>query len=72
MDNKHWNIYETTKDIYENVIQKGETFSNDMGKIIQDELEKMKKQRDEWLKNHNNNNNNNNNEKTSITNNSNS
>ena len=66
MDNKYWNIYETTKDIYENVIQKGETFSNDMGKIIQDELEKMKKQRDEWLKNHNNN------EKTSITNNSNS
>lgn len=67
MDNKYWNIYETTKDIYENVIQKGETFSTDMGKIIQDELEKMKKQRDEWLKNHNNNN-----EKTSITNNSNS
>ena len=66
MDNKYWNIYETTKDIYENVIQKGETFSNDMGKIIQDELEKMKKQRDEWLKNHNNN------EKTSITDNSNS
>ncbi len=66
MDNKHWNIYETTKDIYENVIQKGETFSNDMGKEIQKELEKMKRQRDEWLKNHNNN------EKTSITNNSNS
>ncbi len=52
MDNKYWNIYETTKDIYENVIQKGETFSTDMGKIIQDELEKMKKQRDEWLKNY--------------------
>ena len=51
MDNKHWNIYETTKDIYENVIQKGETFSFDMGKEIQKELEKMKKQRDEWLKN---------------------
>ena len=67
MDNKHWNIYETTKDIYENVIQKGETFSNDRGKEIQKELEKMKRQRDEWLKNHNNNN-----EKTSITNNSNS
>lgn len=67
MDNKYWNIYETTKDIYENVIQKGETFSNDMGKEIQKELEKMKKQRDEWLKNHNNNN-----EKTNITNNSNS
>ena len=66
MDNKYWNIYETTKDIYENVIQKGETFSIDMGKEIQKELEKMKRQRDEWLKNHNNN------EKTSITNNSNS
>ena len=66
MDNKRCNIYETTKDIYENVIQKGETFSIDMGKEIQKELEKMKKQRDEWLKNHNNN------EKTSITNNSNS
>lgn len=51
MDNKYWNIYETTKYIYENVIQKGETFSNDMGKEIQKELEKMKKQRDEWLKN---------------------
>ena len=50
MDNKRCNIYETTKDIYENVIQKGETFSTDMGKIIQDELEKMKRQRDEWLK----------------------
>lgn len=64
MDNKYWNIYETTKDIYENVIQKGETFSIDIGKEIQKELEKMKKQRDEWLKN-------NNNEKTNITNNSN-
>ena len=51
MDNKRCNIYETTKDIYENVIQKGETFSNDMGKEIQKELEKMKRQRDEWLKN---------------------
>ena len=65
MDNKYWNIYETTKDIYENVIQKGETFSIDMGKEIQKELEKMKKQRDEWLKS-------NNNEETNITDNSNS
>lgn len=65
MDNKYWNIYETTKDIYENVIQKGETFSIDIGKEIQKELEKMKKQRDEWLKN-------NNNEETNITDNSNS
>ena len=65
MDNKRCNIYETTKDIYENVIQKGETFSIDIGKEIQKELEKMKKQRDEWLKS-------NNNEKTNITDNSNS
>ena len=66
MDNKKWDIYETVKNLYEDVIQKGETFSIDMGKEIQKELEKMKRQRDEWLKNHNNN------EKTSITNNSNS
>lgn len=65
MDNKRCNIYETTKDIYENVIQKGETFSIDIGKEIQKELEKMKKQRDEWLKS-------NNNEETNITDNSNS
>ena len=65
MDNKRCNIYETTKDIYENVIQKGETFSIDIGKEIQKELEKMKKQRDEWLKS-------NINEETNITDNSNS
>ena len=51
MDNKYWDIYETTKNLYEDVIQKGETFSYDMGEIIQKELEKMKKQRDMWLKN---------------------
>lgn len=51
MDNKKWDIYETVKKLYEDVIQKGETFSIDMGKEIQKELEKMKKQRDEWLKN---------------------
>ena len=51
MDNKKWDIYETVKNLYEDVIQKGETFSIDMGKEIQKELEKMKQQRDEWLKN---------------------
>ena len=51
MDNEKWDIYETVKNLYEDVIQKGETFSIDMGKEIQKELEKMKKQRDEWLKN---------------------
>ena len=65
MDNKRCNIYETTKHLYEDVIQKGETFSIDIGKEIQKELEKMKKQRDEWLKS-------NNNEETNITDNSNS
>ena len=65
MDNKKWDIYETVKNLYEDVIQKGETFSIDMGKEIQKELEKMKKQRDEWLKS-------NNNEETNITDNSNS
>lgn len=51
MDNKHWDIYETAKNLYEDVIQKGETFSIDMGKEIEKELEKMKRQRDEWLNN---------------------
>lgn len=51
MDSKYSKLYETAKHLYENVIQKGETFSNDMGKEIQKELEKMKRQRDEWLKN---------------------
>ena len=41
MDNKKWDIYETVKNLYEDVIQKGETFSIDMGKEIQKELEKM-------------------------------
>lgn len=47
--NKHfgWDFFEG---IYNETIRNGETFSNDMGKIIQDELEKMKRQRDEWLK----------------------
>ena len=65
MDNKRCNIYETIKDIYENVIKKGEIFSINIGKEIKKELEKMKKQRDEWLKS-------NNNEETNITDNSNS
>ena len=39
------------KNIYENTIQKGETFSYDMGKYIQQELEKMCWKREEWLKN---------------------
>ena len=66
MDKKNkdfgWDFFEG---IYNETIRNGETFSHDMGKIIQDELEKMKKQRDEWLKS-------NNNEETNITDNSNS
>ena len=52
MDKKNkdfgWDFFEG---IYNETIRNGETFSHDMGKIIQDELEKMKRQRDEWLKN---------------------
>ena len=47
-NNYGWDFFEN---IYNNTIKKGETFSSDMGKEIQKELEKMKKQRDEWLKN---------------------
>ena len=47
-NNYGWDFFEN---IYDSKIKKGETFSFDMGKEIQKELEKMKKQRDEWLKN---------------------
>ena len=50
MDSKYSKLYETTKHLYEDVIQKGKTFTSDMGEEIQKELEKMKKQRDEWIK----------------------
>lgn len=52
MDSKYSNLYETTKHLYEDVIQRGKTFTSDMGEEIQKELEKMKKQRDEWIKSH--------------------
>lgn len=42
-----WDFFE---DIYENTLKKGETFSHDMGEEIKKELEKMYKQREEWLK----------------------
>ncbi len=45
--NYGWDFFE---DIYNETIRKGQTFSYDMGEIIQEELEKMKRQRDEWLK----------------------
>ena len=43
-----WNFFEN---IYENTLQKGETFSKEMGEEIKKEIEKMLKQREEWLKN---------------------
>lgn len=46
--NYGWDFFE---DIYENTLKKGETFSHDMGEEIKKELEKMYKQREEWLKN---------------------
>jgi len=43
-----WDFFE---EIYENNIRKGQTFSYEMGEVIQQELEKMQKQKEEWLKN---------------------
>lgn len=48
IDNLGWNFFE---DIYENVLKKGKTFSDDMGDVIQKELEKMQKQKEDWIKN---------------------
>lgn len=45
--NYGWDFFE---DIYENTLKKGQTFSYEMGEHIKTELEKMKHQRDEWLK----------------------
>lgn len=45
-------VYDMAKYLYEDVLQKGETFSIDMGREIEKELEKLKKQREEWLKKH--------------------
>lgn len=45
--NYGWDFFE---DIYENTLKKGQTFSYEMGEHIKMELEKMKHQRDEWLK----------------------
>ena len=45
--NYGWDFFE---DLYENTLKKGQTFSNEMGDVIQQELEKMYRQREEWLK----------------------
>lgn len=45
--NYGWDFFE---DLYENTLKKGQTFSNEMSDVIQQELEKMYKQREEWLK----------------------
>lgn len=46
--NYGWNYFE---DIYENVMKKNITFSNEMGEHIKKEIQKMYEQREEWLKN---------------------
>lgn len=46
--NYGWDFFE---DIYENTLKKGQTFSNDMGEIIQQELQRIYKEREDWLKN---------------------
>ena len=43
-----WDFFEN---IYENTIKKGQTFSHEIGENIKEEIEKMYKQREEWLKN---------------------
>lgn len=48
--NKRWDIFETAKDLYEETMQKGETFSYDMRKEIEKELTKMLKQKEEYDK----------------------
>lgn len=45
-------VYKAFESLYKNVLQKGVTFSSEMGKEIHNELDKMIKQRDEWLKKH--------------------
>jgi hypothetical protein len=47
MNNFGWDFFE---DIYENTLKKGQTFSYEMGEEIKKELDKMYKQREEWLK----------------------
>lgn len=47
-ENFGWDFFE---DIYENTLKKGVTFSHDMGEIIKKELERIYKEREEWLKN---------------------
>ena len=46
--NYGWDYFE---DVYENTLKKGQTFSNEMGEVIRQELEKMYKEREEWLNN---------------------
>ena len=46
--NYGWEYFEN---IYNDMKQSGETFSYDMGQYIEEEIKKMCKQREEWLKN---------------------
>ncbi|GEM_PF-6483263 len=43
-----WDFFES---LYKNTLQKGETFSEEMGSEIQKELNKMINQYKEWLNN---------------------
>lgn len=47
-NNYGWKYFE---DIYNNTMKKGITFSDEMGKHIKDELDRLVKEREEWLKN---------------------
>ena len=47
-DKYGWDYFQN---IYDNNIRKGQTFSYEIGLEIEKEIEKMKKQKEEWLKN---------------------
>lgn len=47
--NYGWDFFE---DLYNNTLRQGQTFSSNMSELIQKEIDKMYKQRDEWLKEH--------------------
>ena len=42
--------YDFIEDLYENEMKRGQTFSYDFGEILQAEIDKMNRQKEEWLK----------------------
>lgn len=42
--------YDFIEDLYENEMKRGQTFSLDFGEILQAEIDKMNRQKEEWLK----------------------